>query len=188
MRVRNRWLIASLVVVLAVGAGFGLLFLFLNHLGKQARIRIVRSGTESGVLMAIDVDGLRQLNELYSLPKTCSEANLMVTLDKSGRIAAPTGSAMLMQMQLCQPRQTPFASQMINKGVVLIPEGTKAMYLEERFILPGGRLVEPYAANTFDMARDGAVEVEKIRITQPPNKDLEGWVEIHFLGRVCCGL
>jgi hypothetical protein len=117
--------------------------------------------------MAVDGDGLRELNELYSLPKNCFPANF--------RFA-------------CGSVEVPITSQLINKGVVRIPEKTRAMYLGRRFILPGGRLVEPYAANRLDMARDGAVEVERIRITQPPTEGLEGWVDISFLRRVCCGL
>ena len=70
---------------------------------------------------------------------------------------------------------------MITKGVILIPEGTKAVYTDRRFVLPGGRLVEPYAATVSDMARDGAVEVERIKITQPPYENLEGWVYTQLL-------
>src|SRR5260370_40863175 len=139
-----------------------------------------------GVVMAVDADGLRQLNELYSLPKTCTKANL-AALEKARRISS-TGAVALMEMQLCFPMTKPVTSQMIKKGVVLIPGKTKAKYMGRSFVLPGGSLVEPYAANTYDMARDGAVEVEKIKITQQPNKNLEGWIEIHFLTRVCCGL
>jgi hypothetical protein len=173
---RNAWLIAGAAVALgAVTAASGL-FLYLQYLEKQARIRIVRSGTGSGALMAVDSRGLRQLNELYSLPRTCSEANFLAASDLDTKF------------RLCYPVLPPITFQMVKKGVVLIPEGTRAVYLGSRFILPGGRLVNPYAANTYDMARDGAVEVERIRITQPPNENLEGWVQTGFLGRVCCGL
>jgi hypothetical protein len=40
------------------------------------------------------------------------------------------------------------------------------------FLVGGGRLVDPYSANSYDMARarDGAVEVETIRITEGPTR------------------
>jgi hypothetical protein len=52
---------------------------------------------------------------------------------------------------------------------------------DRRFVLSEGRLIAPYPANTYDMARDGAVEIEKIKITSPPNEGLEGLVQMGFL-------
>ena len=37
-------------------------------------------------------------------------------------------------------------------------------------------MVKTYPANTYDMARDGAVELERIKITEGPNVGLEGWI------------
>jgi hypothetical protein len=124
------------------------------------------------------------------MPKDCTDPKVLVPIpfDKDGRNVTPDFSEILTKMQHCYPAQKPISSQIVKNGIVLIPEQTKAIYTGRAFILPGGRVVQPYAANTFDMAKDGAVEVERIKITQPPNKDLEGWIEIHFLGRVCCGL
>ena len=123
--------------------------------------------------MAVDADGLRQLSELYSWSQNCTEASFR------------PGSGTVTKIRL--PRfnftERPMTSQMVTKGVVLIPEVTKVMYIGRRFVLPGGRLVEPYAANEHDMARDGVIEVERIRNTGPSKANLEGWVEIHFLAR-----
>ena len=166
MRLRT-FLLLGLLVLFAVVGTIGFL---LRDVGKQEMIRFVRSGGEGGALMAVDADGLRQLNSLYALPKTCTLANTQTT---------PMPEAMF----LCFPRPKPIAREMIVKGVILLPEGTKATYMGRRFVLPGGRLVQPYAANTYDMARDGAVEVERIRITQPPHENLEGWVYTQLLGR-----
>jgi hypothetical protein len=171
MRLRNPWIISYVVVVFATALG---MLLYLQYIGgKKGIIRTVRSNTGSGVLMAVDADGLRQLSELYSWSQTCTEANLQ------------PGSGIL--TKICLPKfnftERPMTSQMINKGVVLIPEGTTGLCTGRRFVLPGGRLVEPYAANEYDMERDGVIEVERIRITRPPSENLEGWVEIHFLGR-----
>ena len=171
MRLQTPWLIAYVVLVFATALG---MLLYLQYIGgKKGLIRPVRSNTGSGVLMAVDADGLRKLSELYSWSQTWTEANLQ------------PGSGIL--TKICLPRfnftQSPITFQMITKGVPLIPEGTKATYMGRRFVLPGGRLVEPYAANEYDMARDGAIEVERIRITGPSRENLEGWIEIHFLGR-----
>ena len=172
MRLRNPWLIAYVGVVFATASG---MLLYLQYMGgKKGIIRTVRSNTGSGVLMAVDADGLRKLSELYSWSQTCTEANLQ------------PGSGIL--TKICLPRfnftERPMTSQMINNGVVVIPEGKTGLCTGRRFVLPGGRLVEPYAANEYDMARDGAIVIERIRITGPSKENLEGWVEIHFLGRV----
>ena len=132
--------------------------------------RIVRTAPGEGALMATDSAGLRQLNDLYSLPKTCTEANM-----RSGHVPEV--------LFLCQPVSKAIPSE-FGSGLVRIPEGTKGVMTDRKFVLPGGRLVEPFPANTFDMARNGAVEVERIRITQPPSVGLEGWVYTGSLGRV----
>ena len=36
----------------------------------------IRTPQKNGALMATDSDGLRKLNELYSLPKNCTETNM----------------------------------------------------------------------------------------------------------------
>lgn len=156
-----------LTLLFAVITLFGLLF---YYLGKQARIRIVRGDAA----MAFDAEGLRRLNELYSLPKTCTEENMRT-------------ATLLIRLHACFPSRKPISVEDAKNGIFLVPDGTAAEYEGRSFVLPGGRLVLPYPSNTYDMARDGAVEVEKIRITQPPNEGLEGWIEVHFLQRVCCG-
>lgn len=100
--------------------------------------------------MATNPDGLRQLHDLYSLPKTCTEANMR--------------AAGMEVLFLCQPVSKPIPDD-IGLALVRIPEGTKGTAIGRQFLLPEGRLVQPYSANTFDMARDGAIEVERIRIT-----------------------
>jgi hypothetical protein len=131
---------------------------------------IVRTANGKGALMATNSDGLRQLHDLYSLPKTCTEANV-----RAARVPEV--------MFLCTPVSKPIPND-IGLGLVRIPEGTRGTAIGRAFVLPEGRLVKPYAANTFDMARDGAIEVERIRITQPPNVGLEGWVYNWALGRL----
>ena len=68
--------------------------------------------------------------------------------------------------------------------LVFIPNQTRGIYKGQRFLLKDGRLVDPYPATFNDMERDGAVEVEKIRITEGPHKGIEGWVDPRCLKRL----
>ena len=64
--------------------------------------------------------------------------------------------------------------------VVSIPNGTKGLSRDRKF-LRGGKLVNPYPANTYDMGKDGAVEVEFFEVTAGPNRGSKGWVQASFL-------
>jgi hypothetical protein len=156
VRLRTIWLIASFVVVVPASIGFGI-FLYQE---KQERTRVI-SG--AGALMAVDPDGLGELNQLYALPKACSKEN--------------PGA--------CAVSQPVVSTQLVKKGLVLIPAGTTVMFIRPQYILPGGRLVDPYVANAYVMARDGAVAVEHIRITEL-NQNREGWVKSGSVERECC--
>jgi hypothetical protein len=141
--------------------------------------RRVRTADGKGTLMATNSDGLRQLHDFYALPKTCAEANMRTAREA----LAHKPEEAIRVIRLCWPVSKPIPNN-IGPGLVRIPEGTRGIVTNRQFVLPGGRLVEPYAANTYDMARDGAIEVERIKITQPPNAGLEGWVYTGALGRV----
>ena len=71
-----------------------------------------------------------------------------------------------------------------ERGLVFIRNGTRARYLGQKFLIKGSRLVEPYSANSYDMARDGAIEVERIKIMEGPSKGLKGWVQPQSLQRL----
>ena len=126
---------------------------------------------QGAALIAVDENGLEQLDRLYSLSKDCTEANLRASSNPL------TGF-------VCNTPRPPITSEMVTKGVTQLSEGTKAVVMDRRYVLPGGRLVVPYPVNTYDLARDGVIEVEKIKITQPPTEGLEGWVQTDFLARV----
>ncbi len=86
---------------------------------------------------------------------------------------------------MCATIDTSFATDAaLAQGLVLVPDKTQAHYKDRKFLLPGGRLVEPYPANSFDMERDQAVEVERVRIIEGPRKGLEGWVRAGYLQRL----
>jgi hypothetical protein len=157
---RKRLNIASLIVII----GSAIVYEAVHYLRQQERLRIVRNGA-GGALMAVDADGLRLLNDYYALPKTCSEKEVRGTIRILG----------------CFPTLTHITAGMVQKGVVLIPEGARAEVIAEDYVFPGGRLVPHYSGSLFQRAKDGAVWVERIRITQPPQKNLEGWVATQFL-------
>jgi hypothetical protein len=71
-----------------------------------------------------------------------------------------------------------------NDKLVFVPNKTRGITKGSQFLLKGGRLVEPYSANTYDMLRDGAVEVERIKITEGPQTGLVGWLPPHLLQRL----
>jgi hypothetical protein len=76
------------------------------------------------------------------------------------------------------------ANRRTSPGLVFLPNGTKGVWKAQRFLLESGRLVEPYPANSYDMVRDGALEVEKIQVTEGPQKGLEGWIPSERLQRI----
>jgi hypothetical protein len=65
-------------------------------------------------------------------------------------------------------------------NVIRVASGTKGLALKRKF-LKGGKLVDPYPANTYDMERDGAVEVVLFELTNGPNRGSKGWVKSSFL-------
>lgn len=176
---RKARLLVSGVTILGAVAGFTAFEALrptLRKMDTEAAIRIVHSAAgNGGVLMAIDEVGLQYVSELYALPKTCTKENYTAA-DKS----------IQEKLFLCEKPRQQLIPQMIRKGTVLIAEQTKGIFLRRSFLLPNRHLVAPYAANSFDMARDGVIEVEKVRITEGPNRDLEGWIETSLLTRLCC--
>jgi hypothetical protein len=133
------------MLVVLINGGCGTVF---NSSG-----RIVRKG---GAPMATGPSALLRLHGLYLTPKNCTEENMRKAH---------------LPLTLCTPNQN--ASQDVP-GLVHLREGTKAIAIDRKFLLPGGRLVEPYPASTYDMARDGAIEVVRLKITRPSKVNLAG--------------
>ena len=65
-------------------------------------------------------------------------------------------------------------------AVISVSNGTKGLARDRKF-LRGGRLVDPYPANSYDMERDGALEVELFEVTEGPKRGSKGWVQSSFL-------
>src|SRR5665213_2167126 len=155
VQVRVQRVVAT--VFLAAASAIGLLTYYVNH---EMRLRIVSDGRSA--LMAVDSEGLRQLNSLYALPGICADAAFRARTDPGT------------WLKLCL-RGVPVTSETTRKGMVLLPAGTRAISLDTRYVLPGGQFAVSYSApNINAMIRDGVVEVEHIKITQQPNKNLEG--------------
>lgn len=72
----------------------------------------------------------------------------------------------------------------LRNHFVFAPNQTRGIARGYRYLLPGGRLVDPYPANSYDLQRDNAIEVEKIRITGGPSKGVEGWAPTHACQRL----
>jgi len=123
--------------------------------------------------MAVSTDGLRTLDAMYALPKDCTEANM-----RSARVTEV--------LSLCNVPQPSLKSEN-RAGLIYLWPGTKAMATGRKFVLPGGRTVVPYSANTYDMARDGAVEIEHIKI-HDQHLEADGWVVAAELQHVCCAM
>jgi hypothetical protein len=128
-------LIILLLVVIAVVRSM------LRKMDRDAAIRIARTG---GVLMATNEIGLRYLDKLYALPKSCTKENF-----------ADTNISIHEKLSLCARPPQPLNSQMIGKGTVLIPEGSSGIALQRRLLFPMAAWFCHNSLNSFDMARDG---------------------------------
>jgi len=97
--------------------------------------------------------------------------------DASHRIIKnPTAAGVVLAPDLPALRALAVSNFKPPNGAVIVPNGTKARSLDHKY-LKGGRLVEPYPANSYDMIRDGAVEVDLIEITEGPFQHSKGWVQ-----------
>ena len=72
----------------------------------------------------------------------------------------------------------------LRNHVAFIPNKTRGVFKGGYYLLKDGRLVTPYPANSYEMQRDGAIEVEKIKVTEGPQKGLEGWIPAQRLQRL----
>lgn len=132
--------------------------------------------------MATNSDGIRVLYEMYLLPNTCVETCYV------GEVPMPEVKGVKPEdikkvLQPCFPASKPLPD-VLGSGLVKIPEGTRGIVIDRKFVRSGGRLAEPYESNWFAMSRDGVMEVNRLRITKGPNAGLEGWVYTRSLGRV----
>jgi hypothetical protein len=120
----------------------------------MGRVRIVNGVPNAGVWIATDDEGLRAMSNQPLVPPSLF----------GFPSAVPINTA--------------------NDKLVFVPNKTRGITKGSQFLLKGGRLVEPYSANTYDMLRDGAVEVERIKITEGPQTGLVGWLPPHLLQRL----
>ena len=133
------------------------------------QIVIGNGSQEPGILMATDEDGLRVMSTKPPIQ--------IKVVDKDGA---------LMLGELHLPPRAPRTTQP-KKGQVLVINGTKAVSIGVKFLLKDGRLVDPYPTSGFEMEKDGVVQVERIRLTDGPQQDWEGWVRSDDLQRTCTG-
>lgn len=158
---------ALLLAVAFVGLIWGGLSLYLS---RQLQKRIVPDGT--GALMALNADGLRQLNILYARPRACGDRDIRSRLE-SGE-----------WWTLCmQPIQIPSA---VGNGLVLLPPGTKAKSLKTQVVFADGTLADSEKfRNQAAETRAGAVEVERIELKGASRNNRTGWVPRGYLQCEC---
>jgi len=157
MVMRFHWRFASglfLVVTCMIGA----VAWFWNTTDVDFRVRIINGDPKLGVWVATNDSGLRFLtgNETVSRGLNPVASNAMTECGYND----------------------------VDDGLVCFSQPTRALVEDRKFLLSGGRLVHPYSANSYDMERDGAIEVEKIRVTDGPHRNLEGWIQSRDVKRL----
>jgi len=111
---------------------------------------------DPGILMATDENGLRSLAEKPPLEVKLIDEN---------------GDLMLGRIHL-----GPWPTPQPKNGQVLVLNGTEALSTDTKILLKDGRLVDLYFTSNAEMDEAEAVKVVHIRITEGPQRDLEGWV------------
>ena|SRR5436305_7531508 len=95
-------------------------------------------------------------------------------------VSSPSQSGVLLAPDLATLNAVMAADSARPITAIPLPNGTKGLALERKF-LRGGRLIDTYPANTFDMERDGAVEVVLFEVAEGPKRWSRGWVQASFL-------
>jgi hypothetical protein len=95
-------------------------------------------------------------------------------------VSTPSPDGILLARDLPELNALVAANPIPPSNVLRVPNGTKGLALKRKF-LRGGRLVDPYSANTYDMERDGTVEVVLFELTDGPHRGSKGWVKASFL-------
>ncbi len=95
-------------------------------------------------------------------------------------VSSPAVSGVLLALDLPALNALISSSTPPPGNTIRIPNGTKGRAVDRKF-LRGGRLVDPYPANTYEMERDGAIEVVLFEVTEGPHRGSRGWVQASFL-------
>jgi hypothetical protein len=162
--------VKTLVLLIVGGAVIALLSL-MYFTSVRSQIRVVHP---DGAWMAVDQAGLARLNALYAASPECRKRLTESTRDPGLVVGCRTPQVSIIPV----PRAD-------VSGLVPLKARTQATALAWGFLLPDGRVVEPYAANRFELEAAGIVEVEKIRLH---TTGTEGWVETYTVHKICCGL
>jgi hypothetical protein len=115
-----------------------------------------------------------EVDNLVRIARGTTAGGIYIATDENGLRALSKASEM----------ESDIFKLQAGRGLVFIRKGTRGRYRGRRFLIKGDRLVEPYPANYYDMIRDGAIEVERIKIVEGPHKGLEGWAHPNDLQRL----
>lgn len=165
-KVRAPWIISGVIIV-SFAIDISVFRILYARLSKPLVEEIVigTGAQEPGILMATDEDGLRVMS---------SKPPFQVT------VIDEIGTMVLGGIHI--PPQAPRTAQP-KKGQMLVLNGTKASFIIGKFLLKDGRLVDPYPSCRYQMEKDGVIEVDRVRITDGPQRNLEGWVRSDDLQR-----
>jgi hypothetical protein len=105
-----------------------------------------------------------------------------VTSEQAKRrvVRGPTPGGVLLAPDLQSLNALLAARDKLPENLIPIPNGTKGRAVERKF-LRSGALVEPYAANSYDMERDSVTEVNLFEVTEGPFRGSRGWVRAAYL-------
>ena len=72
----------------------------------------------------------------------------------------------------------------LRKHFVFVPNQTRGISKASRDLLQNGRLIPSHLWGYGEMIQDHIKNVERIRITEGPNKDIEGWADTQNFTRL----
>lgn len=159
------WIFSVSILALAGGINAAILYWFMSTRLKWP-IKVGTLAVIGSIFLALAwFLNTAEVDNLVRIARSGPDGGIYIATDQNGLRALSEATGM-------------------RQGLVFIRKGTGARYRSRKFLLKGGRLVDPYPANSIEMLRDGAIEVERIRIVDGPNKGLEGWVHPGDLRRV----
>jgi hypothetical protein len=169
--------ISALIVAFGGAMNAAVLYVLVKGMAKRFDLRatiVVLVLFASFATVAVWFINSQEVNNLVRIVHGSEEAGVWVATNEDGLRAMSETNGTASDVPKSEARNR----------LVFIPNETRGRYKGRKFLLKGGRLVDPYPANTHDMERAEAVEVEKIKITEGPSEGLEGWVQTNHLKRL----
>jgi hypothetical protein len=71
-----------------------------------------------------------------------------------------------------------------SDSIILLSRGTRSHAKQLMYLMPDGRMVDPYPTTPNDMERNHVIVVERVRVVEGPSKGAEGWVRSDSMGHI----